>query len=197
MTINKLVVAFAVLLLTAAPNVYAGCSNASTTGNWAYTYTGTIFTPNGPLPAASVGHFFQDSTDNVSSSQTRSVAGSSGVEDISGTVSVNKDCTGTGTINVFVSGQLQRTATIALVYDSDTNHLRGIFDALTMPNGTNVPVVLAIDGTGWLQHTNEFGQEKSSCPTWARPRLGRGGISKRLRQVLMPLWHFIGQGGPS
>jgi hypothetical protein len=147
MTINKLVVAFAALLLTAASNVYAGCSNASTTGHWAYTYTGTIVTSNGALPAASVGHFFQDSTGNVSGSQTRSVAGSSGVEDISGTVSVNKDCTGTGTINVFVNGQLQRTATIALVYDGDTNHLRGIFEALTLPDGTNVPVVLTIDGS--------------------------------------------------
>ena len=34
-------------------------STASTAGNWAYTYTGTIFTPAGPLPAASVGRFHQ------------------------------------------------------------------------------------------------------------------------------------------
>ena len=146
MNINKLVVALAALLLTAAPNVYAGCSNALTAGNWAYTYTGTILTQNGPLSAASVGHFFQDSAGNLSGSQTRSVAGNSGVEDIVGTVSVNKDCTGTGTIGVFVNGQLQRTATIALAYDSDTNHLRGIFEDLTLPDGTNVPVVLVIDG---------------------------------------------------
>ncbi len=31
------------------------CSTAAAAGKWAYTYTGTIFTQNGPLPAASVG----------------------------------------------------------------------------------------------------------------------------------------------
>jgi hypothetical protein len=122
------------------------CSNFSAAGNWAYTYTGTIFTQNGPLPAGSVGHFKQDGAGNVSGSQARSVAGSSGVEDISGTISVNKDCTATATINVLVNGQLQRTATLALAYDSNGNHMRAIFQTLTLPDGTNVPVVITIDG---------------------------------------------------
>ena len=122
------------------------CSAAAEAGNWSYTYTGTIFTQNGPLPAASVGHFHQDADGNITGSQTRSVAGQSGVEDIAGTVSVNKDCTASATIKVLVSGQLQRTAVLALVYDSNSNHLRGIFQSLTLPDGTNVPVVITIDG---------------------------------------------------
>jgi len=77
-------------------------STAASAGKWAYTYTGTVFTQNGPLPAASVGHFSQDLAGNLTGSQTRSVAGSSGVEDISGTVGVNKDCTGTATISVLL-----------------------------------------------------------------------------------------------
>src|SRR5262245_465828 len=80
------------------------CSTAAAAGKWAYTYTGTIFTPNGALPAASVGHFTADAAGNVSGSQSRSVAGNSGVEDIAGTSSVNKDCTGTSTVDVFVNG---------------------------------------------------------------------------------------------
>lgn len=124
----------------------AQCSTASTAGNWAYTYTGTIYTPAGPLPAASVGRFHQDSGGNVSGSQRRSVAGQSGVEDISGTVSVNNDCTASGTIEVLVNGQLLRTAGLALVYDSSGNHMRAIFQSLTLPDGTNVPVVITIDG---------------------------------------------------
>ena len=122
------------------------CSNFNTAGNWAYTYTGTIFTPNGPIPAASVGHYKQDIAGNVSGSQSRSVAGTPGVEDISGTVSVNKDCTATATVNVFVNGQLQRTTTLALAYDSDGNHVRMIFQSVTLPDGTNVPVVITLDG---------------------------------------------------
>jgi hypothetical protein len=121
------------------------CSNFGQAGNWAYTYTGTIFTPNGPIPAASVGHFSQDSAGNITGSQARSVAGGSGLEDISGNVTVNKDCTGTATINVLVNGQLQRTAGIALVYDSNRNHARMIFQSLTLADGTNVPVVITVD----------------------------------------------------
>jgi len=121
------------------------CSTAATAGKWAYTYTGTIFTPSGPLPVASVGHFSQDAAGNLTGTQTRSVAGSSGVDDISGTVSVNKDCTGTATISVFVNGELQRTAVLAVAFDSNMNHARGIFKSLVLPNGTNVPVVITSD----------------------------------------------------
>ncbi len=121
------------------------CSTAASAGKWAYTYTGTIFTPNGPLPAASVGHFSGDAAGNLTGSQTRSVAGSSGVEDIAGTFSVNKDCTGTATINVLVNGQVQRTAVLALAYDNNQNHARGIFVSLVLPDGTNVPVVITSD----------------------------------------------------
>ena len=137
--------AVSVVSLVPVPAWAGHCSNASAAGNWAYTYTGTIFTPGGPVPAASVGHFKQGAAGNVSGSQARSVAGSSGVEDVSGTVSVNKDCTATATINVLVNGQLQRTAALALVYDSSGNHARMIFQSLTLSDGTNIPVVLTID----------------------------------------------------
>jgi hypothetical protein len=138
----------AVLTAVMAPSQAnaAQCSTASTAGNWAYTYTGTIFTPAGPLPAASVGRFHQDAGGNIAGSQTRSVAGQSGVEDISGTISVNSDCTASLTINVLVNGQLQRTAGLAAVFDLSGNHVRVIFQSLTLPDGTNVPVVITIDG---------------------------------------------------
>ena len=122
------------------------CSTAATAGNWAYTYTGTIFTPNGPLPAASVGHFHQDTAGNIKGSQARSVAGQPGVEDIAGAITVNKDCTASGTIDVLVNGQVVRTAVLAGVFDKNLNHLRYIFQSLTLPDGTNVPVVLTIEG---------------------------------------------------
>jgi len=125
----------------------AHCSTAASAGKWAYTYTGTIFTSNGPLPAAAVGHFSADTAGNLIGSQTRSVAGSSGVEDIAGTFSVNKDCTGTATINVVINGQVQRTTVLAVAYDNNMNHARGIFQSLVLPDGTNVPVVITSDNT--------------------------------------------------
>jgi hypothetical protein len=130
----------------AALPAHARCSQAGAAGNWAYTYTGTIFTPNGALPLASVGQYRQDAAGNVTGSQTRSVAGDSGVEDISGAVTVNADCTATAKIDVLVNGQLQRTAALAIVYDNNGNHARMIFQSLTLPDGTNVPVVITLDG---------------------------------------------------
>jgi hypothetical protein len=142
-----LLVLVAASILTLAPMQAnaSPCSLANTAGNWAYTYTGTIFTTSGPLPAASVGHYHQDAAGNITGSQTRSVAGDSAVEDISGTVSVNGDCTATATINVLVNGQLQRTAVLQGVLDSNRKHARDIFQSLTLADGTNVPVVLTAD----------------------------------------------------
>jgi hypothetical protein len=125
----------------------AHCSTAAAAGKWAYTYTGTILTPSGPLPAASVGHFSEDEAGNLTGSQARSVAGSSGVEDISGTASINKDCTGTATIDVFANGVRQRTAVLALALDTNMNHARAIFQSVTLPDGTNLPVVITVDYT--------------------------------------------------
>ncbi len=143
---RALLVLGATFILALAPLQANACSTAGLAGKWAYTYTGTIFTPNGPLPTASVGRYHQDTAGNVTGSQARSVAGNSGLEDITGTVTVNGNCTATATINVLVNGQLQRTAVLALVYDSNGNHVRMIFQSLTLPNGTNVPVVITIDG---------------------------------------------------
>jgi hypothetical protein len=141
-----LLCATSLLMLVPLQAQVGRCSNAGQAGNWAYTYIGTIFTPGGPVPAASVGHFSQDAAGNIAGSQARSVAGSSGTEDITGNVTVNRDCTATATINVLVDGVLQRTAVLALVYDSNTNHVRMIFQSLTLPDGTNVPVAIP-DGT--------------------------------------------------
>ena len=55
--------------------------------------------------------------------------------------------TGIPTLNVFQNGELQRSAVLALVYDSDGNHARMIFQSLTLPDGTNVPVVLTVDAS--------------------------------------------------
>src|SRR6516162_4179092 len=146
----RLLVLLAIPLGLLAVPTQAGasqCSAAAEAGNWSYTYTGTIFTQNGPLPAASVGHFNADAAGNITGSQTRSVAGNAGVEDISGKASANKDCTATATVDVVVNGQVQRTAVLAIVYDNNMNHARAIFESLTLPDGTNVPVVITADYT--------------------------------------------------
>src|SRR5713226_9094866 len=75
---RALLVLGATFILALAPLQAEACSTAGQAGKWAYTYTGTIFTQNGPLPAASVGRFRQDTAGNITGSQARSVAGNSG-----------------------------------------------------------------------------------------------------------------------
>jgi len=121
------------------------CSTTKTAGSWAYTYTGTIFVQGVPVPAAAVGRYHQDTAGNISGKQTRTVAGHAAAEDISGTVTVNRDCTATAILNVLVNGELQRTAVLAGVYDTNMNHARHIFESLKLADGTEILVVLTAD----------------------------------------------------
>jgi len=136
-----------VAVLTPLQAAARHCSLAGVAGKWTYTYSGTLFTPSGTVPVASVGHYIVDSAGNLAGSQARSVGGNSGTEDIAGTATINRDCTGSATIDVFVNGQLQRTAVLAVAYDSNMNHARGIFQSLKLPDGTNVPVVITSDNS--------------------------------------------------
>lgn len=125
--------------------VTAGCTTASTAGAWAYTYSGTLYTPSGPVPVATVGRFKADTSGNFSGTQTRALPGDSGVESVTGNLTINPNCTGTVNANVYVNGELQRTAVLAIVYDNNVNHARAIFESLTLANGTSVPIVITLD----------------------------------------------------
>jgi len=122
----------------------AQCSLSSVAGTWAYTYTGTAFVPN-PLPVAAVGQARLDSQGNFTGSQTHTLAGQTEVEDISGTYTVNRNCTGSMAVNVYRNGQLLRTANLNVAYDSNINHARMIFTSLTLPDGTVLPAVITAD----------------------------------------------------
>jgi hypothetical protein len=121
------------------------CSQATGAGNWAYTYNGTVFAPDA-APIAAVGHYHQDAKGNVIGGQTHTLAGQTEVEDITATATVNSNCTGKATINVYLQGTLLRTTTVDVAYDSDGNHVRMIFTSLTLSDGTVLPVVATLDG---------------------------------------------------
>ena len=135
-----------ILTMISLPAQASQCSQASAAGHWAYTYTGTVFAPNA-LPAAAIGHFHQDARGNITGGQTHTLAGQTEVEDITGTATVNRDCTGSAAINVYLNGTLLRTATLNVAYDSDGNHARMIFTSLTLADGTVLPVVVTNDAS--------------------------------------------------
>jgi hypothetical protein len=149
--IAMLSVGVLIFTLAAGQAEASSCSQADLAGRWSYTYTGTIFlsTPTGtvPLPLASVGHYRQDSAGNIhDGSQTRSVAGSAGVEEVSGTIILNDGCAATANLDALTGGVVQRKAVIATVYNQDENHFRAIFQSLVSADGTNLPVVITVEG---------------------------------------------------
>ncbi len=137
---------FAVIALSAVPSVHAQqCPLAGVAGKWGYTYTGSIILPTGRVPVAAVGRFTLDADGNLSGTQTRSNGGVSAQETISAKVTMNADCTGTGTFNVYQSGVVVRSAVLALVFDDDAKELRAIFESLTLTNGPTLPVVITVE----------------------------------------------------
>lgn len=104
--------AFAIILLSTlavlgiAPNAQAqsSCSNASLSGSFGYTNTGTIVTP--PLGLfAGVGRQTFDGKGDTEATATVSVNGQIYQATIKGTYVVNPDCTGSMTLSVSAGGQ--------------------------------------------------------------------------------------------
>jgi hypothetical protein len=121
------------------------CSNATGTGDWAYTYTGVLIIGSTGIPVANVGRFTAKADGTFTGSQTRSLAGMVADETISGTFHVNADCTETFDAQVFQNGTLVRTATLSIVLDDNGHAARGIFSSLAQPDGTPLPNVISVD----------------------------------------------------
>lgn len=132
------------------------CSNRGVAGKWGYTYTGSIITPTGAVPVASVGRFTLDAQGNISGTQTRSNVGTSAKEFIEGTLTVNGDCTAEATIDVSETegGPVVRTAVVAFVFVNNEQEARAIFESLTLANGASVPVVITVNGKKQFEDEN-------------------------------------------
>ena len=122
--------------------LHAACTSRTGAGTWGFTTTGSI---PGIGAVAATGIFTQDESGNITGTQTRSLNGDIADETFTGTATVNPDCTGTDTIQVFDGGVLVRTTTLHVVYDDDGREGRAIFTSLVLPNGASLPSVLTIE----------------------------------------------------
>src|SRR5437667_6523772 len=119
MKLAKAFAAISLFLLLAASGLHAACSSATAVGTFGFTTTGTLILPTGPAPVAAVGVVSFDLNGNTTGSQDRSVGGAFAHETLTGTLTVNRDCTISLLANVYdSSGNLVRTSTIpgVLVY---------------------------------------------------------------------------------
>jgi hypothetical protein len=138
---------FAVALIASmAVPAYAGgppCSLARAAGNWAFTDSGTVV---GVGPRTAVGRLTLDAAGNLlNGAATSSLDGAIANETFSGTYTVNPDCTGTISVDIFASGVELFAITGNIAFDNDMKHMRGIFTSVVEPNGTSLPTVIALD----------------------------------------------------
>jgi len=122
------------------------CSNAKAAGTWGFTLTGTLILPTGPVPGAAVGRLSVDEAGNISGTEARNVGGGFANETITGSWTVNSDCTATVTANIYESGVLVRTSVLAAVFVDDSGKIRAVQESLTNPDGSTIPVVITLEG---------------------------------------------------
>jgi hypothetical protein len=122
------------------------CSTAKAAGKWGFTLTGTLILPTGPVPGAAVGRIRVDAAGNISGTEARNVGGGFANETITGSWSVNSDCTTTITAYIYESGVLVRTSVLDGVFVDHSNKLRAVQESLTNPDGSTIPVVITLDG---------------------------------------------------
>jgi hypothetical protein len=143
------VLSFAVLLAAFAPAAHAAnCSLETVAGHWGFTLSGTAILPGaGPDLVAAVGEFEADEKGNGTGAEARSIGGGYADETLSGNWTVNPDdCTGTLTVHIYESGQLVRTSIASIVFDRNSKEVRMVQKSLTLPNGTQLPVVITLEG---------------------------------------------------
>jgi len=134
-------------LLLAGPSLHAACTSATAAGTFGFTTTGTLILPSGPVPVGAVGLITFDLNGNAAGSQDRSLGGAFAHETLTGTLTVNRDCTISLLANVFdSSGTLVRTSTIDGVLDNNGKQIRAIFETVVLANGVSLGSVLTVDG---------------------------------------------------
>jgi hypothetical protein len=107
-----------------AQSAQRGCSNASLNGTYAYTGSGTIVSPAAIAgPFAEVGMQTFDGQGHTSATATASQGGNIIQFTITGTYTVNPDCTGTLTLQVAPIGI---TVPVFIVIDNGWNEFQAI-----------------------------------------------------------------------
>jgi hypothetical protein len=116
------------------------CSVAGAAGTYGVSDSGTIV---GIGPRAAVALVTLDAEGNIKGKVTASLKGSVSSTTLSGTYSVNPDCTGTTSFGEYdSSGNLLITATLALVWDADMREFRFLFTSAALSDGTALTTVI-------------------------------------------------------
>ena len=150
---TTLLISVAALCLGVAPAVQASekCSNAKAAGEWGTHPHGNTYSSNRPGSCCGNASGTFDAKGNiVSATEARNVGGGFANETLTGSWTVNPDCTGTLTVDAYGNGQLVRTSVLAIVFVDDLRKVLMVQESLTLPDGTTIPVVITADGNKLL-----------------------------------------------
>ena len=132
-----------IVSMTAPAQAAGPCSLERAAGKWGFTDNGTVV---GVGPRIATGVLTLDAAGNLLDGiATSSLNGTIADETFSGTYTVNADCTGTLTGEIYISGVLAYTVTLNLAFDENMAHMRGLFTSAVESNGTSLPTVVALD----------------------------------------------------
>jgi hypothetical protein len=120
------------------------CSLALTAGKWAFSNFGTVV---GVGPRVAEGVFTLDAAGNILNGKfTQSLNGSITRGTFSGAYTVNSDCTGTFSFDVFdESGAEIFTGSADIAFDDNVRQFRFIFTSAALPDGTPLPTAIVGD----------------------------------------------------
>lgn len=126
------------------------CSEVDLKGAWGYTETGTVVapSPSGPVSilAVAVGTYRFDFQGNFQGTQKSSAGGTINEDAKVGTYSLDSDCTGTLTLQIFDSTgtTLRRNSVWQFVLVDNATELRGIMTKMTLPNGVSLSPIMTV-----------------------------------------------------
>lgn len=140
-----LLVAVAILGIPAAAQAgESSCSLARVAATWAFTDSGTVI---GVGPRVAFGSFTLTADGKLLNGvATSSLNGAIADETFYGTYTVNSDCTGTLSIEIFSGATELFAVSASMLFDDRLQRINGIFTSIVTPGGVSLPSVIAVEG---------------------------------------------------
>ena len=122
----------------------ASCSYSRAAADWIFTDNGMVV---GIGPRVAFGKFKLNAAgDLLNGVATSSLNGTVADETFHGTYTLNPDCTGTLSIQIFSAATELFAVTLNIIFDEKMEHMNGIFTSVVPPgSATSLPTVIATE----------------------------------------------------
>jgi len=122
----------------------SSCSLSRAAATWTFTDSGTVI---GVGPRVAFGKFTLNASGNLLNGvATSSLNGVIADETFHGTYTVNSDCTGTISIEIFSGDTELFAVSVGVLFDDRMQRVNGIFTSVVTPGGASLPTAIAVEG---------------------------------------------------